>query len=179
MATFTIAAAARLCRCDRRTLQRAIHAGRLHLAPQHCLSHEELIATGYLVPDMPHETPHGTPQDTPLLMLLEHLTTAITALCDEVHHLRQALRPPQATPRGLPQRAPRGVPQQTPQDTPQGAGSYDPGVALARMQALKTQDLSLAQIAATLTAEGIPTRSGKPWHKGTVGYLLQHGAARP
>jgi hypothetical protein len=43
------------------------------------------------------------------------------------------------------------------------------------MQALKAQGLSLAQIAATLTAEGIPTRHGQPWHKGTVGYLLQHG----
>jgi hypothetical protein len=59
--------------------------------------------------------------------------------------------------------------------TPQAAGPYYPVVALARMQALQGQGMSLAQIAATLTAEGIPTRQGRPWHKGTVGYLLQQG----
>src|SRR4030095_15143424 len=48
--TLAISAAARLCQCDRRTLQRAIHAGRLHLDAPHGLSREELIATGYLVP---------------------------------------------------------------------------------------------------------------------------------
>jgi len=69
--TLTISAAARLCRCDRRTLQRAIHTGRLHLDAQHCLSREELIATGYLIADAPQETPQdtpwGTPQDVPQL----------------------------------------------------------------------------------------------------------------
>jgi hypothetical protein len=61
MATLTISAAARLCHCDRRTLQRAIHAGRLHLDAQHCLSREELMATGYLIV----ETPQVAPQDLP------------------------------------------------------------------------------------------------------------------
>jgi hypothetical protein len=41
--------------------------------------------------------------------------------------------------------------------------------------ALQGQGMSLAQIAATLTAEGIPTRHGGRWHKGTVGYMLQQG----
>jgi len=44
------------------------------------------------------------------------------------------------------------------------------------MQTLRRQGLSLAQIAAQLTTEGIRTRHGPPSHKGTVGYLLQtHG----
>jgi hypothetical protein len=51
--------------------------------------------------------------------------------------------------------------------------TYDPEMALARMQELKAQGLSLAQIALTLNQEGIPTRHGRPWHKGTVAYLLQ------
>ncbi len=51
--------------------------------------------------------------------------------------------------------------------------AYDADAAVVRMQALQAQGLSLAQIAAQLTAEGIPTRHGQPWHKGTVGYLLQ------
>jgi len=51
--------------------------------------------------------------------------------------------------------------------------AYDPEAAYARMQALQAQGLSLAQIAAQLTAEGVPTRHGRPWHKGTVAYLLK------
>jgi hypothetical protein len=96
MATLTLAAAARLCHCDRRTLQRAIHAGRLHLDAQHGLSREALMATGYLIvetpPDAPQHTPQGTlhqapqetlretPQDasqmTAFLALVERLTMA-------------------------------------------------------------------------------------------------------
>jgi hypothetical protein len=64
--------------------------------------------------------------------------------------------------------------QQTLQESPPpSARVYDPEAAVRRMQALQAQGLSLAQVAAQLTAEGIPTRHGKPWHKGTVGYLLQ------
>ena len=48
MQAFTVSAAARLCGVDRRTLQRAIQAGRLPLDAQHCLSREALIAAGYL-----------------------------------------------------------------------------------------------------------------------------------
>ena len=112
MQAFTVSAAARLCGVDRRTLQRAIQAGRLPLDTQHCLSREALIAAGYLdaaTPQtMPHRTPHVASQDTPhmtpqdtsqdmpqetsqelgqataLLALLERLTTAITDLHAEV-----------------------------------------------------------------------------------------------
>ena len=140
--TFTVSAAARLCGVDRRTLQRALQAGRLALDAQHCLSREALIAAGYLdapPPQMtPHSTPHLTsqmtpqgvpqyaPQETPqelmqataLLALLERLTAAITELHEEVCSLREDLRQmPQRTPRRRRRSAPR-APQETPQDTP-------------------------------------------------------------
>jgi len=72
MQAFTVSAAARLYGVDRRTLQRAIQAGRLPLDTQHCLSREALIAAGYLdaapqstPQDTPHITPHDTPQGAP------------------------------------------------------------------------------------------------------------------
>jgi hypothetical protein len=116
--SLTISAAARLCRCDRRTLQRAIHAGRLHLDAQHALSREELIATGYLVPDTPQATSQAASQDTPqalpqgalLLAALGRLTLAVEHLSQEVRQLR--LSSPAL---------PHGTPQWTPQDTPQSA----------------------------------------------------------
>jgi predicted transcriptional regulator len=56
------------------------------------------------------------------------------------------------------------------------APRYDADAAVARMKILREEGLSLAAIAARLTAEGVPARHGAPWHKGTVGYLLQrHG----
>ena len=51
--------------------------------------------------------------------------------------------------------------------------AYDPEAAYARMQALQAQGRTLAQIAAQLTAEGVPTKQGRPWHKSTVNYLLK------
>jgi hypothetical protein len=76
MDTFTISAAARICHCDRRTLQRAIHAGRLHLDPQQRLSREELLAAGSLIAETPRETPRvaprGTPQAEPQLCRSSH-----------------------------------------------------------------------------------------------------------
>ena len=41
------------------------------------------------------------------------------------------------------------------------------------MQALQAQGRTLAQIAATLTAEGVPTKQGRGWHKSSVNYLLK------
>jgi len=61
----------------------------------------------------------------------------------------------------------------TPRPTPMADTGYDPARAMARMQALRAEGRSLAQIAHALNAERIPTRHGKPWQKGTVGYLLQ------
>jgi hypothetical protein len=54
--------------------------------------------------------------------------------------------------------------------------AYDADRENARMQALQTQGLARAQIAAQMTAEGLRTRHGKPWHKSTVAYVLKtHG----
>jgi hypothetical protein len=56
------------------------------------------------------------------------------------------------------------------------AHAYDPDAAAARMQALRAQGLSFRQIAATLTAEGIPTQRGAAWNQSSVRYLLKtHG----
>jgi hypothetical protein len=145
MALLTISAAARLCHVDRRTLQRAIHAGRLHLDAQHCLSTDELVLTGYLIPETsqaalqdtpqdmpprtPHYTPRHTPQEPPLLPLLERLAVAIESLCQQVEHLQQAMQhAPQSTPQDTPQKvrrrrvsSPRHTPQEPPQSTPHEA----------------------------------------------------------
>jgi hypothetical protein len=120
MQAFTVSAAARLCGVDRRTLQRAIQAGRLPLDAQHCLSREALIAAGYLDAVTPHVMPQDTSQElgqaTALLALLERLTTAITDLHAEVRSLRDDLR---QTPQRTPQARRRGAPT-TPQVTPHG-----------------------------------------------------------
>ena len=147
MTTLTVSAAARLCGVDRRTLQRAIHAGRLPLDAQHCLSRNALIAAGYLdatpqdtSQDTPQPTsqgmPHHTPQDasqgmpqeleqaTALLALLAELTTAITDLHTEVRELRAELRQlPQRRRRSgafTPHPTSQVTPRSTPQDTPHG-----------------------------------------------------------
>ena len=44
---------------------------------------------------------------------------------------------------------------------------------LERIKQLKGEGCSLREIAATLNAEGIPTRSGKPWSFGTVARLVR------
>ena len=144
MPALTISAAARLCGVDRRTLQRAIHAGRLHLDAAHCLETEELLLSGYLVMDepqalpqlspqhVPHDTPQWTPQNTPQylpqlpplappqgtvpLALLERLATVLEALYHEVHVLRTARH---VASQDTPHDTPRFLPHDTPQDTPQ------------------------------------------------------------
>ena len=136
----TISAAARLCQVDRRTLQRAIHAGRLHLDAAHGLDREELLRAGYLLRETPqrgtpqhapHEAPHATPQQGPqeapqsvpqpqqLFLLLGRLTIAVEGLWEEVRQLRAVLRQtPHRPPQGAPQPAPR-TPQPAPRGTPQ------------------------------------------------------------
>jgi Arc/MetJ-type ribon-helix-helix transcriptional regulator len=91
----------------------------------------------------------------------------IRAQLEAIQHRLTALETASAPVRQRP------TPRPTPRPTRPPSGAYDPDAAYARMQTLQAQGLSLAQIAAQLTAEGIPTRRGKPWHKGTVGYLLQ------
>jgi hypothetical protein len=189
MSSLTISAAARLCHMDRRTLQRAIHAGRLHLDAHHCLSTDELLLAGYLLEDTPHGTPQGVPWDTPhsppqdapqeppqaapLLPVLNRLTLAVEDLVHEVRQLREGMaQSPQAAPHSPPQDAPQYTPQVAPQtDTPR-PGSYDRDSTYARIQALQAQGLTQRQIAAQLTADGIPTKQGGPWGQSSVRYLL-------
>src|SRR5215467_8441585 len=143
MATLAVSAAARLCGVARRTLQRAIQAGRLPLDAQHCLTRDALIAAGYLdaTPQptsqgMPHHTPQdasqGMPQEleqaTALLALLAELTTAITDLHTEVRELRAELRQlPQRRRRRdafTPHRTPHDTSQETPQSTSQDTSHH-------------------------------------------------------
>ncbi len=44
--------------------------------------------------------------------------------------------------------------------------------ALARMKALRAEGLGFDRIAAALNTEGVPTRTGKPWHGFTVNGIL-------
>jgi hypothetical protein len=105
MTTLTIAAAARLCGCHRRTLQRAIHAGRLQLDAEHRLSREALIAAGYLIVETPQEAPHQTP-----------------------------LRAPQGSPHHTPLRKPHPMPQAVPHVTPQDTPHGTPHIYLTRSE---------------------------------------------
>jgi hypothetical protein len=86
------------------------------------------------------------------------------------------LRPtdrPTRSPTARPTRQPPAAPQQPQRPT---ASTHDPDAAYARMQALQSQGLTLAQIAAQMTAEGRRTRYGKAWHKSRVAYVLKtHG----
>jgi helix-turn-helix protein len=124
--SWTISEAARLCGCDRRTLQRAIHAGRLHLDAQYRLSREALLAAGYLSAETPRVTPQAEPQDTPqmasdlrpILAALERLIHTVEGVRQAVDTLRTEMR---QRPHGTPQDTPQAPPQtdKTPQGTPQ------------------------------------------------------------
>jgi hypothetical protein len=81
--------------------------------------------------------------------------------------LSASIRPPNVRQRVLHSSAVDRHPRPAP------VGGYDVDLAYARMQALQGQGMSLAQIAAQLTAEGLRTRHGKAWHKSTVAYILK------
>ncbi len=70
MAHLTIAAAARHCGVARRTLQRAIKAGRLSLTPDHHLTLEALQQAGYVAATLSQghaaATAQGPVPETPL-----------------------------------------------------------------------------------------------------------------
>ena len=52
----------------------------------------------------------------------------------------------------------------------------DEAVLLAQLQAMQAEGLPLQAIADRLTAEGVPTLSGKGrWQKGTIANLLAQG----
>jgi Recombinase len=62
----------------------------------------------------------------------------------------------------------------TPQRVPVGHPSPEKAAVVARLWEMRTQGMSLAQVAAELQAEGVPTLSGKGiWQKGTVAKLLR------
>jgi hypothetical protein len=135
--TWTISEAARLCGCDRRTLQRAIQSGRLHLDAQYRLSREALLAAGYLSADTPQDAPQDAPQTardlSPILETLERLIRAVEGIRHAVDTLRMEMRqPPQGPPQTAPQETPQGAPQRderpqtTPQRRPQGAPQIMP-----------------------------------------------------
>jgi hypothetical protein len=186
MPAFTVSAAARLCGVDRRTLQRAIQAGRLPLDAQHCLSREALIAAGYLdavtpqlMPqDMPQDTSQELGQATALLALLERLTTAITDLHAEVRSLRDDLRQmPQRTPQARRRGAPT-TPQWTPHVSP-ATPARPQGIPAQTLQAIADtaahyDKLSLTELSQLLYDRQIyrtrdrHTGEEKPVHRGTL-----------
>jgi hypothetical protein len=62
----------------------------------------------------------------------------------------------------------------TPKSVLVGQPSPEKAAVVARLREMRTQGMSLAQIAAELQAEGLPTLSGKGiWQKGTVAKLLR------
>ena len=46
-------------------------------------------------------------------------------------------------------------------------------MVFARIQALRAEGQSFAQIASTLNTEGVPSRGGQPWGKSLVGWFLK------
>jgi len=118
--TYTISAAARVCHRDRRTLQRAIRAGLLHLDAQHRLSRDELLQLGYLeeatpqpVSQLPPQpVTQAMPQIAAALALLERLTAILEAIQQELHQIHEAVR---QVPQPAPQQAPQGMSQPAPQ----------------------------------------------------------------
>jgi len=157
--TYTIAAAARLCHVDRRTLQRALHRGTLHLDADHRLSREALLLAGYLVTDTPQEAPQVAPQiplaaplETPqvmpqgasLLPLLERLTTALEGVWQELHHLRtHGIQAPLSAPQVTPH-----TPQVAPQDLPYDPTKYVLGRLCRRGHAYGTTGKTLLRLPA-------------------------------
>jgi hypothetical protein len=172
MPSLTIAAAARHCGVDRRTLQRAIKAGRLPLTPDHHLTLEALALAG----DAPATPPQGhvpgaLPQFSQVLAQLERIEAHLARQVAQLDALCALL-----TPQGQAAAAPHPSQRRTPaalQPSPQVLGIYDPQGAVLRIQALRHDGLSYDRIAAVLQAEGIPTRYGQPWQGSSVRYLLQ------
>jgi recombinase len=188
--TYTIAAAARLCGVARRTLQRAIQAGRLTLTVDHQVTLDALRQAGYAPAPTPQRqtaaTPHGHRSDAPqalaplLLPMVERLDRII-ALLERL----EAVSMSQGRTAGTPQRSTAGTPQgrtaaarrrDTAATPPPARGTPAVDAAYHRMQQLQAEGLTLAQIGARLTQEGYRTMRGRPWHKSTVSYILRtHG----
>jgi hypothetical protein len=91
-------------------------------------------------------------------------------------------RRPESNPRSTPHPRPEPSPHQephtavplTPGSPPVVHSKQAKAAVVARLRAMRAQGLSLAQIAAQMQAEGVPTLSGKgSWQKGTVAKLLR------
>ena len=116
--------------------------------------------------------------------VLQEIRTALQTLTQALEH-----RPPAAPPETYYSNTAKGAsPQQSTPSSPGIPGleptheggntvlqEYSKAAIVARLQAMRDQGMSLKQMADQLTAEGIPTATGKPaWAKGTVDKLL-HG----
>jgi hypothetical protein len=200
MTTLTIAEAARRCGVARRTLQRAIRAGRLTLTPDHRVALDAVQQAGYVPATAPQghasATPQGhdaatdrggvlvTPQEMtqalaqvliPLVERLDRLLVYLDALCQRLEQLAVTTTPRRhdaGTRRSSTAATNRR--DTTPAATPRTPLNVD--VAYRRMRVLQDEGLSLTQIATQLDREGFRTKQGRPWHKSTVSYVLRtHG----
>jgi hypothetical protein len=180
MALLTISDAARRCGVTRRTLQRAIKAGRLALTPDHHVTLEALAQAGYApatapprqdpgttqgrateTPQRQRDTSQAVPQDlsqglaqalAPLITQLEALVVCLQTLC----HILASQRPSAG-------------------DTPQGHDAAPPqDPVLAQILRWQDEGMSLRAIAAKLNAEGVPTRSGQgQWYQSNLSRELR------
>lgn len=111
MATLTISDAARRCGVTRRTLQRAIHAGRLELTSDHRLTLEALRQGGYVpattTPHAPQRPSHGTTHGTrqrqsqalaPVVARLNRVIELLETLCHTLESQYNAATPPWRDP---------------------------------------------------------------------------------
>jgi hypothetical protein len=179
MATLTISDAARRCGVTRRTLQRAIRAGRLPLTADHQLTLEALQQAGYtpvpasqrpvaVTPPQPmsQDLTQGLTQAlsqaiAPLVAKLDALVVHLDVLCHTLESQRQTALESQghaaATSLGPP-----------------------PDPVLAQIRRWQDEGMTLRAIAARLNAEGVPTRSGKGrWYESNLSRLLGRTATRP
>jgi hypothetical protein len=96
----------------------------------------------------------------------QQLTQAQQMLYEMQHRYDRLLEAPRRVP------VPRAAASPDREISPVSS-AYDPDAAYTRMHALQAQGHSLRQIAAQLTAEGIPTHRGGPWGPSSVRYLLK------
>jgi hypothetical protein len=119
---------------------------------------------GVSSPGPTRPTPASDPP-LPLADTLSDIHARLTAIEQQLAAIEQQLAAIDAVSATVRQRQP-------PRPTPP-PGAYDPAAAVARMQALQAQGLSLRQIATQLNAEEVPTHRGGPWGPSAVRYLLK------
>lgn len=129
MPDLTISEAARLCGVHRRTLQRAIRAGRLRLTPDAQLTTFALEQAGYTAA-APQDTPHMTAGDTapyaaaaPQVLAriadaLTRIATSLDVLCARLAPQGHTADTPHVTPRRSAPHAPQRHAAETPQEEP-------------------------------------------------------------